>query len=143
MLDDQKKIKLLEANKPPCLDTLRGRATQLNSEQQTAIMEFDAVPEFCHSEAQIVQGGFITGMLDTCMAHLLIALLDFKFNPVSLDINVSFLAPAHPGTLVAEARILRIGKSIAYLTSTLTQDNHLVATSTSTIKLIPSAKKPL
>jgi len=69
--------------------------------------------------------------------------LDFKFNPVSLDINVSFLAPAHPGTLVAEARILRIGKSIAYLTSTLTQGNHLVATATSTIKLIPSAKKPL
>ena len=143
MLDDQKKIKLLEVNTPPCLDTLRGRATQLNSEKQTAIMEFDAVPEFCHSEAQIVQGGFITGMMDTCMAHLLIALLDFKFNPVSLDINVSFLAPAHPGTLVAEARILRIGKSIAYLTSTLTQDNHLVATATSTIKLIPSAKKPL
>ena len=143
MLDDQEKIKLLEVNKPPCLDTLRGRATQLNSEQQTAIMEFDAVPEFCHSEAQIVQGGFITGMMDTCMAHLLIALLDFKFNPVSLDINVSFLAPAHPGTLVAEARILRIGKSIAYLTSTLTQDNHLVATATSTINLIPSAKTPL
>ena len=41
------------------------------------------------------------------------SLLDFKFNPVSLDINVSFLAPAHPGTLVAEAKILRIGKSIA------------------------------
>jgi uncharacterized protein (TIGR00369 family) len=115
----------------------------LNSEKQTAIMEFDAVPEFCHSEAQIVQGGFITGMMDTCMAHLLIALLDFKFNPVSLDINVSFLAPAHPGTLVAEAKILRVGKSIAYLTSTLSQEDHLVATATSTIKLIPSSKKPL
>ena len=137
MLDDQKKIKLLEVNKPPCLDTLRGRATQLNSEKQTAIMEFDAVPEFCHSEAQIVQGGFITGMMDTCMAHLLIALLDFKFNPMSLDINVSFLAPAHPGILVAEAKILRIGKSIAFLSSTLSQGEKLVATSTSTIKLIP------
>ncbi len=100
-------------------------------------MEFDAVPEFCHSEAQIVQGGFITGMMDTCMAHLLIALLDFKFNPMSLDINVSFLAPAHPGILVAEAKILRIGKSIAFLSSTLSQGEKLVATSTSTIKLIP------
>jgi len=142
-LTDKEKLKLLEAHKPPCLDSLRGKATQLNSETQTAIMEFDAVPEFCHSEAQIVQGGFITGMMDTCMAHLLIALLDFKFNPVSLDINVSFLAPAHPGTLVAEAKILRIGKSIAYLTSTLSQEDHLVATATSTIKLIPSSKKPL
>jgi len=137
MLTDKEKLKLLETHKPPCLDTLRGRATQLNSEKQTVIMEFDAVPEFCHSEAQIVQGGFITGMMDTCMAHLLIALLDFKFNPMSLDINVSFLAPAHPGILVAEAKILRIGKSIAFLSSTLSQGEKLVATSTSTIKLIP------
>ena len=137
MLTDKEKLRLLETHKPPCLDTLKGRATQLNSEKQTVIMEFDAVPEFCHSEAQIVQGGFITGMMDTCMAHLLIALLDFKFNPMSLDINVSFLAPAHPGILVAEAKILRIGKSIAYLSSTLSQGEKLVATSTSTIKLIP------
>ena len=137
MLTDKEKLKLLETHKPPCLDTLRGRATQFNSEKQTVIMEFDAVPEFCHSEAQIVQGGFITGMMDTCMAHLLIALLDFKFNPMSLDINVSFLAPAHPGILVAEAKILRIGKSIAFLSSTLSQGEKLVATSTSTIKLIP------
>ena len=137
MLPDKEKLKLLETHKPPCLDTLKGRATQLNSEKQTVIMEFDAVPEFCHSEAQIVQGGFITGMMDTCMAHLLIALLDFKFNPMSLDINVSFLAPAHPGILVAEATILRIGKSIAFLSSTLSQGEKLVATSTSTIKLIP------
>lgn len=137
MLTDKEKLKLLETHKPPCLDTLRGRATQLNLEKQTVIMEFDAVPEFCHSEAQIVQGGFITGMMDTCMAHLLIALLDFKFNPMSLDINVSFLAPAHPGILVAEAKILRIGKSIAFLSSTLSQGEKLVATSTSTIKLIP------
>ncbi len=136
MLTDKEKLKLLETHKPPCLDTLKGRATQLNSEKQTVIMEFDAVPEFCHSEAQIVQGGFITGMMDTCMAHLLIALLDFKFNPMSLDINVSFLAPAHPGILVAEAKILRIGKSIAFLSSTLSQGEKLVATSTSTIKLI-------
>jgi len=137
MLTDKEKLRLLETHKPPCLDTLKGRATQLNSEKQTVIMEFDAVPEFCHSEAQIVQGGFITGMMDTCMAHLLIALLDFKFNPMSLDINVSFLAPAHPGILVAEAKILRIGKSIAFLSSTLSQGEKLVATSTSTIKLIP------
>ena len=76
MLTDKEKLKLLETHKPPCLDTLKGRATQLNSEKQTVIMEFDAVPEFCLSEAQIVQGGFITGMMDTCMAHLLISLLD-------------------------------------------------------------------
>ena len=41
-------------------------------------MEFDAIPEFCHSEAQIVQGGFVTGMLDASMAHLVIILEEFQ-----------------------------------------------------------------
>ena len=34
MLTDKEKLKLLETHKPPCLDTLRGRATQLNLENK-------------------------------------------------------------------------------------------------------------
>ena len=100
-------------------------------------MEFEAVPEFCHSPTQVVQGGFVTGMLDTSMAHLLIALSSGRLNPVSLDINVSFLAPAHPGKLISEAKVVRLGKSIGYFSSSLYQQETLVATATSTIKLVP------
>ena len=100
-------------------------------------MEFKAIPEFCHSPNQVVQGGFITGMLDTPMAHLLVALLDKKMQIMTLDINVSFLGPSHPGKLICHARILKLGKSIAYLASDLYQQEKLVATATSTIKLVP------
>jgi uncharacterized protein (TIGR00369 family) len=100
-------------------------------------MEFEAVPEFCHSPNQVVQGGFVTGMLDTSMAHLLIALSGGKLKPVSLDINVSFLAPSHPGKLISEAKVIRLGKSIGYFSSSLYQQEKLVATATSTIKLVP------
>ena len=100
-------------------------------------MEFEAVPEFCHSPTQVVQGGFVTGMLDTSMAHLLIALSGGRLNPVSLDINVSFLAPAHPGKLISEAKVVRLGKSIGHFSSSLYQQETLVATATSTIKLVP------
>ena len=136
-------IKLLESNKPPCVETLRGSLIEFNEEDKIMVMEFDAIPEFCHSEAQIVQGGFVTGMMDASMALLLIGLLDFEFNPVSLDINVSFLEPAHPGMLYAESKVLRLGKSIAYMSSTLTQEGTIVASATSTVKLIPITKKPL
>ena len=98
-MDDQEKQKLLGINKPPSLDSMNFRSVDFDSSNEIAVLEFEAVPEFCHSESQIVQGGFVTGMMDASMALLLIGVLDFKFNPVSLDINVSFLEPAHPGLL--------------------------------------------
>ena len=137
MSDDKKTLELLSTNRPPCVDTLNGKATQFVSEPPSLKMEFEAVPEFCHSPNQVVQGGFVTGMLDTSMAHLLIALSGGKLNPVSLDINVSFLAPAHPGKLISTAKAVRLGKSIGYFSSSLYQQETLVATATSTIKLVP------
>ena len=137
MSDDKKTLELLSANRPPCVDTLNGKATQFISEPPSLKMEFEAVPEFCHSPNQVVQGGFVTGMLDTAMAHLLIALSRGKLNPVTLDINVSFLAPAHPGKLISAAKVVRLGKNIGYFSSSLYQQETLVATATSTIKLVP------
>jgi len=77
------------------------------------------------------------------MAHLVIAYLDFEFNPISLDINVSFLESSHPGILIAESRIKKLGKSIGYLSSEIFQNDKLVAASTSTVKLASMSRKPL
>ena len=137
MSKKKKILELLSAHKPPCLDTLNGKTTHFESNPPLLTMEFEAVPEFCHSPTQVVQGGFVTGMLDTSMAHLLIALSGGRLNPVSLDINVSFLAPSHPGKLISEAKVVRLGKSIGYFSSSLYQQETLVATATSTIKLVP------
>ena len=100
-------------------------------------VEFEAKYEFTHSEGQVVQGGFVTGMLDAPMAHLLMGLFDFKVSPMTLDINVSFLAPSKTGKLNCIAEVVQLGKSTAFMASKLYQDNSLVATSTSTVKLIP------
>ena len=137
MSNDKEILELLSANRPPCIDTLNGKATHFEPDPPFLKMEFEAVPEFCHSPNQVVQGGFVTGMLDTSMAHLLIALSGGKLKPISLDINVSFLAPAHPGKLISEAEVIKLGKSIGYFSSSLYQQEKLVATATSTIKLIP------
>ena len=136
-MSDKDKLVMLLSHKAPCVETLGGRAIHFQSEPPELKMEFEAVPEFCHSPNQVVQGGFITGMLDTPMAHLLVALLDKKMQIMTLDINVSFLGPSHPGKLICHARILKLGKSIAYLASDLYQQQKLVATATSTIKLVP------
>ncbi len=142
-MDKEEIIKLLENNKPPCLETLRGNLLEFDEAERVMTMEYDAIPEFCHSESEIVQGGFVTGMLDSTMAHLVIALEKFQSNPVSLDINVSFIAPAHPGTLMAKSKILKMGKSIVFAYATMKQNDEMIASATSTIKLFPVSKKPL
>lgn len=142
-MDKKEIIKLLKNNKPPCLETLRGNLLEFDEAERVMTMEYDAIPEFCHSESEIVQGGFVTGMLDSTMAHLVIALEKFQSNPVSLDINVSFIAPAHPGTLIAKSKILKMGKSIVFAYATMKQNDEMIASATSTIKLFPVSKKPL
>mgnify|MGYP001478392617 FL=1 len=142
-MDKKEIIKLLQNNKPPCLETLRGNLLEFDEAERIMTMEYDAIPEFCHSESEIVQGGFVTGMLDSTMAHLVIALEKFQSNPVSLDINVSFIAPAHPGTLMAKSKILKMGKSIVFAYATMKQNDEMIASATSTIKLFPLSKKPL
>ena len=145
MKTDKEKLDLLRSKiaRPPCLDSLRGEVIFYQSEPPKLRMEFEAIPEFCHSPNHIVQGGFVTGMLDSAMAHLVIAYLDFEFNPISLDINVSFLASSHPGFLIAESKVKKLGKSIGYLSSELFQNDKLVATSSSTVKLVSMSRKPL
>ena len=145
MKTDKEKLNLLRSKiaRPPCLDSLRGEVIFYQSEPPKLKMEFEAIPEFCHSPNQIVQGGFVTGMLDSAMAHLVIAYLDFEFNPISLDINVSFLESSHPGILIAESKIKKLGKNIGYLSSEIFQNDKLVAASTSTVKLVSMSRKPL
>ena len=53
-MNEQEKLRLLDANSPPSLDSMNFRSVKLDSSKEIAILEFEAVPEFCHSEAQIV-----------------------------------------------------------------------------------------
>ena len=135
-MDDLDILKSFHSESAPCTDTLGAKVIRFSSEPPEIEMEFEAIHDFTHSDGQVVQGGFVTGMLDAPMAHLLMGLFEFKTIPMTLDINVSFLAPSKPGKLNAHAEVIRIGKSIAFMSSKLYQENLLVATSTSTVRLV-------
>ena len=139
-MNDQERFERFKSNKAPCTETLGMKVISFSSEPPSIEKEIEAKYEFTHSEGLVVQGGFDTGMLDAPMAHLLMGLFDFKVSPMTLDINVSFLAPSKPGKLNCVAEVVQLGKSTAFMASKLYQDNTLVATSTSTVKLIPIVK---
>ena len=120
----------------PCIDTLGGKAIRFSSKDPFLEMEFFAKEDFTHSDGQIVQGGFVAGMLDAPMAHLLMGLHYFKVLPMTLDLNVSYLTPTKQGKLSCQAEVLQMGKSTAFMASKLFQDGVLVASATSTVKLL-------
>jgi uncharacterized protein (TIGR00369 family) len=137
-MDDSRILELFNFKTAPCTETLGAKVISFSSEPPSIEMEFEAIYEFTHSDGEVVQGGFVTGMLDAPMAHLLMGLYDFKIIPMTLDINVSFLAPSRQGKLVASAAALQLGKSTAFMTSKLKQEGILVASATSTVRLVPT-----
>ena len=135
-MDDSQILQSFRSNEAPCMDTLGAKVLRFSSSPPEIEMEFEGKYEFTHSDGKVIQGGFVTGMLDAPMAHLLMGLFEFKVIPMTLDLNVSFLAPSRQGKLRAIAEVLQLGKSTAFMTSQLFQEETLVATSTSTVRLV-------
>jgi len=105
-----------------------------------AIVEYEAGPHMCHSGG-VVQGGFISGWLDAAMAHAVIALMGADLTPMSLELKVSFFAPARPGRVIAEGWVEKAGRSTCFTEGRLLGPTGAVlAKATSTIRLIPRAK---
>ncbi len=111
-------------------------------ENGRAVIHYRARLDMCHSGG-IVQGGFVTGWIDAAMAHVVMAQSEDAANPLSLEIKVSFLNPATPGLIIAEAWIERSGKSIAFLEGLIKNEAGVVlAKATSTMKLVKKRTAP-
>jgi uncharacterized protein (TIGR00369 family) len=128
-------VEQMNANPPAVIRSLKGRVAAYAAERRELRMEFDIGHEFCHT-VDVVQGGFITAMLDASMAHAVMATEHFKVRVSSIDINVSFLRPARAGAYVAVGSIVKSGRTVAFLKAELYSDKgELVATATSSAHL--------
>lgn len=107
-----------------------------------AVIHYRARMDMCHSGG-IVQGGFVTGWIDAAMAHVVMAQSQNAANPLSLEIKVSFLKPATPGLIIAEAWIERSGRSIAFVEGLIrNEEGEVLAKATSTVKLVQRRTAP-
>ena len=129
-------MKLFVEHKPEFLDILGFESCSYNDVNETYSFVFNPSSSLTHSNGTIVQGGFVAGMLDSAMAQFILNLHEFKINPLSLDIDVKYLLPCKPARLVVNAKILKMGKSIAFTSAELYQEDNLVATATATNKLL-------
>ena len=131
-------IALLKSLAQPVTKTLSGLPVAFDAEVQTLSMTFKTTTDFAHTNGTIVQGGFVSAMLDMTMAHLVMGLTDGKSNPISLDINTSFISPCPVGAHISNARVIRLGRSIGFLAADLYAEDRLIAGATSTVKLVPT-----
>jgi len=135
-------IDLLNRHTQPCNVTLGADLVEVDRDAGTAAMTFVATRDFCHTNESIVQGGFLSGMVDTVMTHALFAHAGLDIVVPTLEMKVSFLAPGAPGTIRGEGEVVRRGKSIAFLEGSLFNgENTLLVRASATARIIPKMAK--
>ena len=102
-------------------------------------IEYLAAPRMCHSGG-VVQGGFVCAWLDAAMARAAMAATGGEMTPMSLELKVSFFAPARPGLVVAEGWVERQGRSTCFLEGRLLNAaGDVLAKASSTARMTPRA----
>lgn len=135
-MDSDAIVEQLNELAPPAMRMLGGRFVAFDKTTTTLSADFRATENMTHSGG-IVQGGFVTGMIDAVMAHAIYAALEDLAVCATLEIKVSFLQIARAGLLHAHGRVVRMGKSIAFLDGELrSPDGELLAAASSTAKII-------
>lgn len=134
-------IKQMNQHRPACINTLKGEVLSFSAEKGELSMQFEPGLHCCHT-VDIVQGGYITAMLDAAMAHVVLGVEKFQVQLSSIDINVSFLRPTRAGKYVAVGSIVKLGKNIGYLKAELfNAQGELTASATSSAYLSRKTEK--
>lgn len=86
----------------------------------------------------VIQGGFLVAMMDDAMGFNAFISLGMKNAQASIDIHSHFFRPVAYGRTEVEARIVRAGRSVAFLEAELfDKDGVLAARAVSSSKLTP------
>lgn len=123
--------------RPPCSDTLGMRLVDLSQARQWVRMDFD-VPQMFANPTGAVQGGFIAAMMDEAMSTAVIIASNVTMTAPTLEMKTSYLKRLMPGQASVEARILKLGKSAAFMEADcFDADGDLVARATATAIPMP------
>lgn len=117
-MTEQDIIERLNSFSPKFIKLLGGRVVAVDVAARNLAFEFNISTDYCHS-GDIVQGGFITAMLDAAMAHSIFSQDADIVNVASLDVNTSYLEVTRAGKLRAEAHIIKLSYKTAFLESQL------------------------
>jgi len=126
--------------RPPCAELLGWEVVDARPADGWIRMRFEARHEFTNP-AGFIQGGFLAAMLDDTMGPAMFAYSEGRLFTPTIEMHVSFLAPARPGPLYGEGQVVQAGKSIAFLEGKLMDlSGTVIARATASARLVPTEK---
>ncbi|WP_010097802.1 PaaI family thioesterase [Ornithinibacillus scapharcae] len=81
----------------------------------------------------VVMGGFLSSAADILMAYAIASKLTEQQGFVSIDLDTTFHRPAFEGEIDIIAKVEKIGRTLAYITADLIQQDKKVATCVSSV----------
>ena len=117
------------------ISLLGGTLVDFDMEKKSCTYEFNIGEDYCHS-IDIVQGGFVTAMLDAAMSHAVVIPDYDTIGSLSLEIKTNYLEPTRAGKLRVEGWAVKKGYKIAFMEGRIyNEDNVLTATASSICKI--------
>lgn len=123
--------------RPPCSETLSLELIHVDQAAGIVRLKMVGQPEWCNPRGAL-QGGFVTAMLDEAMAVAGIIAGELAYAVPTLELKTTFLRPCPAGPVEAEGRVVRWGKSAAFLEADLYDgEGRHVARASSTVLPLP------
>lgn len=127
-------------SRPPCAELLGWHVQDARPADGWIKMGFVGLPAFLNP-AGYIQGGLLAAMLDDTMGPAVFAHTDGALYTATIDMNVSFLAPAKVGPIVGEGQVIQLGKTIGFVKAKLLDPEGVVlARATATVRLVATDK---
>jgi len=132
------KEKIMEASNrqgPKFIRMLGGKLVDFDIERSACTFEFNIGKDYCHS-VDVVQGGFVTAMLDIAMSHAM-----FLHDPdvagiSSLEIKTTYLEPTRAGKLRVEGWSIKEGYKIAFMEGHIYNEDNILTATASTVSKV-------
>jgi len=141
-LNDAELLERFNARVPPTGLLFGMTVLEVDSANNRVRQSFEIDGRFCNPRGN-VQGGIVSAMLDDCAAFAGIVALGEPGFIASLEMKTSFIAPTWPGTLYAEGRCLKMGRSSCFLEAELRDgEGKLLAKLSSSAVPIRDAARP-
>ena len=133
--NEEKLVAKFNTHKPEFIDLLGGSVESVSITPPSCIYKFVVGNEYCHS-TDIVQGGFVSAMLDAAMSHAAYASEKEIIGISTIEMSTHYIAPTRAGMVIAAGRVRSESYRIAFLEGELHDfSGKLTATSTSTVKI--------
>ncbi len=129
--------------RPPCSDTLSLELIHVDQAKGLVRLKMLGLAHWCNPRGAL-QGGFVTAMLDEAMAIAGIVAGEMAFAVPTLELKTTFLRPCPAGPVEAEGRVVRWGRSAAFLEADLydSEGRHVARASSTVIPIPLPARHP-